>query len=77
MQDRAQQDRLNACPLGNISYYPAVGRVFKCDLCGGEPKCARYCPGSAIQFVDTDAVDERRRAVSDRYKELIGEEEKA
>lgn len=58
--------RLNACPLGNISYHPAVGRVFKCDLCGGEPRCARYCPSGAISFVDTDTVDERRKAVSDK-----------
>ena len=64
---------LNACPLGNISYHPAAGR----DLCGGEPKCARYCPSGAIQFVDTDAVDERRKAVGDKYRDLIGEEERA
>ena len=68
---------LNACPLGNISYHPAAKRVFKCDLCGGEPKCARYCPGGAITFVETDTVDERRKAVGDRYKDLIGEEETA
>jgi Fe-S-cluster-containing hydrogenase component 2 len=29
---------MNACPLGNISYHPAIKRVFKCDLCGGDPK---------------------------------------
>ena len=68
---------LNACPLGNISYHPIAKKVFKCDLCGGEPKCARYCPGSAITFVDTDTTDERRKAVGDRYKDLIGEEETA
>ena len=68
---------MNACPLGNISYHPAVGKVFKCDLCGGDPKCAKYCPGEAIVFVDTDTTDERRKAVGDRYKDLIGEEETA
>ena len=66
---------LNACPLGNISYHPAAGRVFKCDFCGGEPKCARHCPSGAITFVDTDATDERRQAVSDRIRDLIGEGE--
>ena len=65
---------LNACPLGNISYHPAAGRVFKCDFCGGEPKCARHCPTGAITFTDTDATDERRQAVGDRYRDLIGEE---
>lgn len=25
--------------------------VFKCDLCGGEPQCVRFCPIGAITFV--------------------------
>ena len=61
--------------LGNISYHPAVGKVFKCDFCGGEPKCARHCPSGAITFVDTDTTDERRQAVGDRLRDLIGEGE--
>jgi carbon-monoxide dehydrogenase iron sulfur subunit len=68
---------MNACPLGNISYHPLAKRVFKCDLCGGEPKCAAYCPGGAIEFIDTDATSERRQLVGERYKDIIGEEEKA
>lgn len=68
---------LNACPLGNVSYHPALHRVFKCDLCGGEPKCAAYCPGGAIVFEDTDTPSERRRLLGDRYKDLVGEEENA
>ncbi|MGN1003085.1 MAG: 4Fe-4S dicluster domain-containing protein [Oscillospiraceae bacterium] len=68
---------MNACPLGNISYHPAVKRVFKCDLCGGEPKCAAYCPGEAICYVDTDEPSARRKLVGERYRDLIGEEEKA
>ena len=64
----------NACPLGNISYHPMVGRVFKCDLCGGDPKCVKYCPGHALEFVDTDAIHDKRAAVSAQYRDLIGEE---
>lgn len=43
--------RLNACPLGNISYHPAVGRVFKCDLCGGEPRCGALGPDNKLIFM--------------------------
>ncbi len=67
---------MHACPLGNISYHPLVRKVFKCDLCGGDPKCAKYCPGHAIEFVDTDADHEKRALVSEKYKDLIGEEAK-
>ena len=27
-----------------IKYNPETGKCFKCDLCGGEPKCVKYCP---------------------------------
>jgi len=31
-------------------------KVFKCDLCGGEPQCARFCEVKAIEYVDADRV---------------------
>ena len=39
----------SACPLGNMSYSTIVKKVFKCDLCGGDPKCVKYCPGGALE----------------------------
>ena len=33
---------MNACPLGNIGFNPETKQVHKCDLCGGEPKCAKF-----------------------------------
>ncbi len=41
-----------ACPFGTINYEPATGKVIKCDLCGGDPACARACPTEAIIFTD-------------------------
>ncbi|MCH6588008.1 MAG: (Fe-S)-binding protein, partial [Proteobacteria bacterium] len=26
----------------------------KCDLCGGDPECAKACPTGAITYVDAD-----------------------
>lgn len=34
---------LEACPFGVIFLDPD-GNVLKCDLCGGDPLCVRYCP---------------------------------
>lgn len=65
----------SACPLGNISFHPMVKKVFKCDLCGGDPKCVKYCPGHALSFVDTDDVEDKRAKVSEKFKDLLGEEE--
>ena len=33
-----------ACPFGTVNYNTATGKVIKCDLCGGDPKCAEACP---------------------------------
>jgi carbon-monoxide dehydrogenase iron sulfur subunit len=34
-----------ACPFGNITF-------AKCDLCDGDPACAKICPTEAIQYVE-------------------------
>jgi len=33
---------VEACPYGAINVAPD-GAVLKCDLCGGEPMCVRFC----------------------------------
>ncbi len=41
----------------------ATGKVIKCDLCGGDPWCAKACPTGAITYVDMDHTGlERMRA---------------
>ncbi len=39
-----------ACPFGNIFISRKDKGVFKCDLCGGDPKCAQFCPTAAIKY---------------------------
>lgn len=43
-----------ACPFGTINYNSATGKVIKCDLCGGDPECAKACPTDAITWIDGD-----------------------
>ena len=43
-----------ACPFGAINYNADTGKVLKCDLCGGDPKCVEACPTAAIVYVDSD-----------------------
>ena len=50
------QSCLNACIFAaggqgesRIKYNPETGTCFKCDLCGGNPKCVEYCPIGASQ----------------------------
>ena len=34
---------VDACPFGAIRVGPER-EILKCDLCGGEPACVKYCP---------------------------------
>ncbi len=43
-----------ACPFGTINYNQDTGKVVKCDLCGGDPECAKACPTEAITYVDAN-----------------------
>lgn len=42
------------CPVGAIFFDPQGEKIRKCDLCGGDPQCVRYCEPKAIQLVDRD-----------------------
>lgn len=39
-----------ACPFGCSLYDRAHNLVIKCDLCGGDPVCAHFCPTKALVF---------------------------
>ncbi len=43
-----------SCPFGTINYNADTHKVAKCDLCGGDPECAKACPTEAITFVDAN-----------------------
>ena len=52
-----------ACPFGTVNYLQKTGVVYKCDLCDGDPECAKACPTDAITYVDADHTGmERMRA---------------
>lgn len=37
-----------ACPFGCAIPSPTNSLVVKCDLCGGDPVCAHFCPTKAL-----------------------------
>jgi len=43
-----------ACPFGTINFDQNIGKVVKCNLCSGDPKCAEVCPTDAITFGDAN-----------------------
>ncbi len=62
-----------ACPSGSI-HFDAQERVSrKCDLCGGEPTCVKFCISGALQFVEEEeAYAFRREGWDARLRRLPG-----
>lgn len=40
-----------ACPAGAIFFDPQGDKIRKCDLCGGDPQCVKFCDTEAIRLV--------------------------
>jgi len=47
------------CPFGAALLDRAVGNSIICDLCDGDPLCARLCPFWALQYIRSDEVSVR------------------
>jgi len=39
-----------ACPFGCSLLDSQHNMIVKCDLCGGDPVCAHFCPSKALSF---------------------------
>jgi carbon-monoxide dehydrogenase iron sulfur subunit len=39
-----------ACPFGNMHWDALSDYPVKCDLCGGDPLCAKFCPTGALIY---------------------------
>lgn len=63
---------MKACPYYAIQFDPERNVAFICDLCGGEPTCAKVCIQGAIEWVDsTPAMVVKKKAAADaRVEEL-------
>jgi len=60
-----------ACPYGAIAASPEASPVstgkkkrviLKCDLCGGEPQCVKWCETGALQYVGVEEEERIKRA---------------
>lgn len=62
-----------ACPFGTIFYNPDTKKALKCNLCDGDPACARACPTGAIEFAEMDGTDWGVGAWADRINRNFAE----
>lgn len=52
---------VQACPFGHANFNSASKTAFKCDRCGGDPQCARFCWTGAIVYESLETMLEQRR----------------
>lgn len=63
---------IQACPFGNNAYNNVNRSIIKCDLCGGDPQCAKFCPSGAISYCESSTGNlVKRRATADKFRKLF------
>lgn len=62
---------VQSCPTGMVIHSPLFNKIFKCDLCGGQPLCATWCPTGAIKYGESPAGTDRRKAVAEKFKDAV------
>lgn len=61
-----------ACPVGGVYIDPEENVAVKCDLCGGDPLCARFCLPEAIVYIKKDRmILAKKREAVQRMSELM------
>lgn len=57
---------ISSCPFGMMGFDDEKGISSKCDLCGGEPECEKFCPYGAVELIADDklAIKKRKQTVS-------------
>lgn len=62
-----------ACPFGAVTVHPRTGKAMKCELCGGDPICVKFCETRAVQFEDpTKLTYLKRRESASKLTQLLG-----
>ncbi|MBW2368846.1 MAG: 4Fe-4S dicluster domain-containing protein [Deltaproteobacteria bacterium] len=52
---------VNVCPFGAMNYNSDARKVFKCDLCGGQPQCVRFCEEKAVDYITAGTVSAQKK----------------
>ena len=49
------------CPYGAITMDTSRGVMLMCDLCGGDPKCVKFCLPNALVYERSEVIDNLRQ----------------
>ncbi|MFX0094309.1 MAG: 4Fe-4S dicluster domain-containing protein [Candidatus Hodarchaeota archaeon] len=59
------------CPFGGVGI-SKNRKVIKCNLCDGDPLCVKNCRPGALQYVEENIINLRKRRVAaEKFSELM------
>ena len=59
------------CPFGAMGFDVLAKKVMKCDLCDGDPQCARFCDVHAVSYLDANEQSvKKKRTVADKFSSI-------
>ncbi len=64
-------DCIAVCPLQALFLNGESGTVFKCDLCGGDPECVKWCSNDALVVKEVDLDSPERKAFLDKAAQYL------
>lgn len=63
---------INACPFGSVGYDIVNHSIIKCDLCDGDPQCAKNCASGAIVYREsTTANIAKKKLIASKFKDIF------
>jgi carbon-monoxide dehydrogenase iron sulfur subunit len=65
---------IEACPFGAISWHPTTKLPLVCNVCGGDPECAKFCASKALIVGGKQTLaEEMRKEYSHKQIEKVKE----
>jgi carbon-monoxide dehydrogenase iron sulfur subunit len=59
---------------GCITFHPVKGIAQVCDLCAGDPQCAKYCPARILMAIPASTLSKRLAKPAEYVADLIAEQ---
>jgi carbon-monoxide dehydrogenase iron sulfur subunit len=57
-----------------MNFNPTDRKVFKCDLCDGNPQCVRFCEEKAVDFIEADEICAMKRRKAAERVSIAGKD---
>ena len=63
---------MTVCPFGCMNFDSINKRVFKCELCDGDPICVKFCQYDALQYIEpSEQVTMKRTVLAEKVSTMI------